>query len=34
MSTVCDVLFRDDDLQMMYCPDNGRPSLPPALIPV
>jgi len=24
------VLFADDDLQEMYCPDNGRPSLPPS----
>jgi hypothetical protein len=26
---VSDVLFPDDDLAAMYCPDNGRPSLPP-----
>jgi transposase len=32
MGGVCDVLFRDDDLQMMYCPDIGRPSLPPSLM--
>jgi transposase len=32
MGAVCDVLFRDDDLQMMYCLDNGRPSLPPSLM--
>jgi transposase len=25
-------LFRDDDLEHMYCPDNGRPSLPPSLM--
>jgi transposase len=27
-----DVLFRDDDLAMMYSSDTGRPSLPPALL--
>ena len=32
MGAVCDVMFRDDDLQMMYCLDNGRPSLPPSLM--
>ena len=32
MGAVCDVLFRDEDLAMMYCPDNGRPSLPPSLM--
>jgi hypothetical protein len=32
MGAVCDVLFRDDDLAMMYCPDNGRPSIPPSLM--
>ena len=32
MGAVCDVLFRDDDLEMMYCVDNGRPSLPPSLM--
>lgn len=25
-------LFTDDDLAEMYCPDKGRPSLPPALM--
>lgn len=25
-------LFHDDDLADMYCPDNGRPSLPPSLM--
>lgn len=25
-------LFADDDLAEMYCPDNGRPSLPPSLL--
>jgi hypothetical protein len=25
-------LFRDEDLQEMYCADNGRPSLPPSLL--
>ena len=25
-------LFPDDDLSDMYCPDNGRPSLPPSLM--
>jgi transposase len=32
MGAVADVLFRDDDLAMMYCLDNGRPSLPPSLL--
>ena len=32
MAAVNDVLFRDADLAEMYCPDNGRPSLPPALL--
>jgi transposase len=32
MGAVCDVMFRDVDLQMMYCLDNGRPSLPPSLM--
>ncbi len=32
MGAVSDVLFADEDLQVMYCPDNGRPSLPPALM--
>jgi transposase len=32
MGAVHDVLFRDDDLAMMYCPDNGRPSIPPSLM--
>ncbi len=32
MGEVCHELFRDDDLQEMYCPDNGRPSLPPSLM--
>jgi len=32
MGAVSDVLFDDDDLQEMYSPDNGRPSLPPSLM--
>jgi transposase len=32
MATVSSQLFSDDDLQDMYCPDNGRPSLPPSLM--
>ena len=32
MASVIEVLFRDEDLAEMYCPDNGRPSLPPALL--
>jgi hypothetical protein len=32
MAAVHDVLFQDDDLRELYCPDNGRPSLPPALL--
>ena len=31
MGAHSDVLFHDDDLAEMYCPDNGRPSLPPSL---
>jgi len=25
-------LFRDEDFAAMYCPDNGRPSMPPSLL--
>jgi len=25
-------LFRDDDFAALYCPDNGRPSVPPSLL--
>lgn len=32
MGAVHDVLFCDDDLAMMYCADNGRPSIPPSLM--
>ena len=32
MAAVSDMLFSDDDLREMYCPDNGRPSLPPSLM--
>ncbi len=32
MATVSSQLFSDDDLKDMYCPDNGRPSLPPSLM--
>jgi hypothetical protein len=32
MGVVHDVLFSDDDLALMYCPDNGRPSIPPSLM--
>jgi transposase len=32
MAAVNDVLFKDDDLQDLYCLDNGRPSLPPSLM--
>jgi transposase len=32
MGAVSDVLFPDDELATMYCPDNGRPSLPPSLM--
>jgi transposase len=32
MSAICDVLFRDEDLEAMYDPDTGRPSLPPSLM--
>jgi len=31
-ASVNEVLFRDEDLAEIYCPDNGRPSLPPALL--
>ncbi|HUV91294.1 MAG TPA: IS1182 family transposase [Anaerolineae bacterium] len=32
MGAISRQLFQDDDLQDMYCPDNGRPSLPPSLM--
>jgi hypothetical protein len=32
MAAVSDVLFPDEDLALMYCADNGRPSLPPSLM--
>jgi len=32
MAAVSDDLFRDDDLEEMYCPDNGRPSVPPSVM--
>jgi hypothetical protein len=32
MGAVYNKLFRDEDLAMMYDPDNGRPSLPPSLM--
>jgi transposase len=32
MSAVCGVLFRDQDLEAMYHPETGRPSLPPSLM--
>ena len=32
LSAVNDVLFRDQDLAAMYCPNNGRPCLPPSLL--
>lgn len=32
MGAVCHVLFRDEDLESMYCLDNGRRSLPPSLM--
>lgn len=32
MAAVRDVLFSDDDLAKMYCPDNGRRSIPPSLL--
>jgi len=27
-------LFRDDDFAALYCPDNGRPSVPPSLLAI
>ena len=30
MAAVSDELFVDDDLEEMYCPDNGRKSEPPS----
>ena len=27
-----DELFRDEDFSDLYCPDNGRPSVPPSLL--
>jgi transposase len=32
MGAISSQLFADDDLRDMYCPDNGRPSLPPSLM--
>jgi transposase len=32
MAAISDVVFDDADLSAMYCLDNGRPSLPPALL--
>jgi transposase len=32
MGSVIGQLFSDEDLEEMYCPDNGRPSLPPSLM--
>ena len=32
MSKVFGILFRDEDLEAMYHPDTGRPSLPPSLM--
>jgi len=32
MGLVIDILFRDEELGEMYCPDNGRPSIPPSLM--
>lgn len=32
MGAISAELFCDDDLAMMYCPDNGRPSIPPSLM--
>jgi len=32
MGSLSNELFRDEDLQEMYCDDNGRPSLPPSLM--
>jgi len=32
MGAVSDELFPDDDMAMMYCADNGRPSIPPSLM--
>ena len=32
LSAVNDVLFCDEDLAAMYCPNNGRPCLPPSLM--
>ena len=32
MGAVIDLLFSDDDLEMMYSPDTGRRSLPPSLM--
>ena len=32
MGAVIETLFKDEDLEEMYCPDNGRPSLAPSLM--
>lgn len=32
LAQVSSQLFRDQDFQDLYCPDNGRPSIPPSLL--
>jgi hypothetical protein len=32
LGSVNELLFRDEDLAELYCLDNGRPSVPPALL--
>jgi transposase len=32
LGAVIEQLFADDDLAELYCPDNGRPSVPPSLM--
>jgi hypothetical protein len=32
MGAISDILFDDQDAADMYCPDNGRPSIPPSLM--
>src|SRR5205823_4836538 len=32
LATQREQLFRDEDFAALYCPDNGRPSVPPSLL--
>ena len=32
LASLRDQLFRDEDFSQLYCPDNGRDSVPPSLV--